>query len=168
MSRSLIWLARAGMRLFPVRFALKWPLGLIAFLGSILLIKSPLPGRFGFEALNDYIVAVGFCVALLSITHHPPSAGKALAIWGKRCAGFSYTLYACHFPLLVFLAAFANTRLNVELPMAATKIGTWVYYAVFLAVTTLACWSLSLITENKYHQLRNWLIHRLGWAKIQS
>ena len=124
MSRSLIWLARAGMRLISVRFAPKWPLGLIAFLGSVLLIKSPLPGRLGLECLNDYIVALGFYMGLLSITHHPPSAGMVLAIWGKRCAGFSYTLYACHFPLLVFLAAWANTRLNGDLPLPAPKTGT--------------------------------------------
>lgn len=160
----LIWLAGAGVRLCPARLAPKWPLAGATFLAALLLVKSPLPGRLGLNTLSDDMVALGFCVLLLSITHRPPQAGKALSRWGKQCAGFSYTLYACHFPLLAFLAALVSTRLGVDLPLSATSIETWVCYGSFIAAAILFCWGLSLITEQQYHRSRSWLLERLRLA----
>lgn len=161
----LIWLAGSGVRIIPARLALRWPLAGAIFLAALLFIKSPLPGRFGINVLSDYIVALTFCIWLLAISHRPPSAGKAFSSWGKHCAGFSYTLYACHFPLLVFLAALVTTRMGADLPLAAASIETWAYYFSFIGVTLVFCWGLSLVTEQKYHSTRNGLIQRLGWAK---
>jgi peptidoglycan/LPS O-acetylase OafA/YrhL len=164
----LIWLAGVGVRVLPARLAPKWPLAGAIFLATLLFIKSPLPGRLGFTALGDDIVALGFCVWLLSITHYPPSAGKAFSILGKHCAGFSYTLYACHFPLLVFFAALVTTHMGANLPLSATSMETWAYYVSFIAAATVFCWGLSLVTEQQYHRLRYWLIHCLGWAKAEA
>jgi peptidoglycan/LPS O-acetylase OafA/YrhL len=164
----LIWLAGVGVRVFPARLAPKWPLAGVIFLATLLLIKSPLPGRFGFTALGDDVVALGFCVWLLSITHRPPSAGKVFSTLGKHCAGFSYTLYACHFPLLVFLAALVTTRMGADLPLSAAGIETWAYYVSFIVTAILLCWVFSLVTEQQYHRLRYWLIQHLGWAKAAA
>lgn len=161
----LIWLAGAGVRLCPPRVAPKFLLGGAAFLAAVLLVKSPFIGNMGLSTQSDTIVALGFCVLLLSISHHPAPSGKTLSRWGKQFSAFSYTLYACHFPLVVFLAAWANTRMGAALPLSAAKLVTWACYAGFILVVTFICWALSLVSELQYHRLRNWLLQRLRWAK---
>ena len=156
-----IWLAGVGIRLLPSKFTIKRPISLSIFLAALFAIKSPLSGHFGLELFSDYILTLGFCFVLHSFTHEPPSIGISASIWGKRCAGFSYTLYACHFPLLVFFAALINSCLDVDLPQAATKFMTWVYYISMLGVAIVCCWGLSFATEKKYHRLRNWLVLHL-------
>ncbi len=84
----LIWLAGAGVRLLPARLAPKWPLAGAIFLAALFFTKSPLLGSLGLNVLSDDIVALGFCVWLLSITHRPPSAGKVFSSWGKYCPAF--------------------------------------------------------------------------------
>lgn len=160
----LIWLAGAGMRLCPARFATRGLVGVTAFLAALLIVKSSLLAKLGWSGGADYVVALGFCVWLLAITHRSEPASASLLKWGRSLANFSYTLYVCHFPMLIFLAATANTRWGLELPLPPTKLVTWGIYAAYIVTTFFICWALSLITEQQYHRLRNWLLLRLGWA----
>ncbi len=68
------------------------------------------------------------------------------------CAGFSYSLYVLHFPLLLLLRAWLAPvqRWQPDGPhlMRGALVG--------VSVLTFA-WAVSLVTENQTHRVRNWM-----------
>jgi peptidoglycan/LPS O-acetylase OafA/YrhL len=54
----------------------------------------------------DYITGISFAAVLYFVIHNQsPTRGDRYARWSRTVAGFSYTLYLTHLPLLVFLRA---------------------------------------------------------------
>jgi peptidoglycan/LPS O-acetylase OafA/YrhL len=67
-------------------------------------------------------------------------------------AGFSYSLYVLHFPLLVFLKAWVapSQRWQPNMPN--------LFYGIVVGTITLSfAWLVSLFTENRTHAVRRWI-----------
>lgn len=112
----LIWLAGAAagylqrtLKLTPTWAALPWFTGLL-FFGSLAWCR-----RHGFssDVLTDYVV--GFCFTLWLYTllfGKREDVSPAYAYGAKKLAGFSYTLYLTHFPVLLLLRGLLEPQGN--------------------------------------------------------
>lgn len=108
----------------------------------------------------DFIPALTFAVALISAKNLP---GPRAAQFHQRLASFSFSLYAIHFPVLLFLAGAAHEMFGLalgrpfDLACAATILVT-------AAVICTLAWGFSLVTERHTKAVRTALtalLHRL-------
>ena len=100
--------------------------------------------------LVDLLIAASFAVALLSARY------SKLGVSGRlhaRLAGFSFTLYATHMPVLILLAALAHDKLGVLFGQA---LGVPGLLTVVLLVATIVAfaWAFASITESKTAKVR--------------
>jgi peptidoglycan/LPS O-acetylase OafA/YrhL len=112
---------------------------------------------------SDLAVGIGFALFLFGVLHMNSGAGGAVyARIAHALAGFSYSLYVLHLPLLLFLRAWM-VPLQRSQPDAAHLAS-----GVAIGVATLGfAWLVSLFTENKTRAVRNWMrnaIPRLNGA----
>lgn len=169
-----IWLCGAGLALGwycrPTRLRHAWPVwaGGIVFLG-VLVIAWELRDE---KAYTDPALGVAtalFLWTLLAWAHGNPAGPPRTPTWvgtvGSRLAGFSYTLYVCHYPPLMFLhAAYLNgSRLAPTAgPIAAVLLLT-------VLVTAGYAYPLSRLTEAHTDRLRRWMQRGLtGRENVRS
>lgn len=106
---------------------------------------------------SDLAVGTAFTLFLFGVLQFEWGAGfPSYSNAARRFAGFSYSLYVLHFPLLLFLRAWL------------VPPERWQPSAANFAVATLAgalvlsfAWLVSLFTEDKTHVVRNWARRRL-------
>lgn len=132
----LIWLLGGAIAYFssrqnsPLRISFAGALAVIPFAAALALsVAHPLDSVF----LTDAIVALGFGVWMYALARTKEGAVSPLYTRLARLfAGFSYTLYAIHFPLLfLFRARFIGA--NVWRP-------DWIhlFYGLVIALATIA------------------------------
>jgi peptidoglycan/LPS O-acetylase OafA/YrhL len=153
----LIWLAGCALMIAWSRFKLArrgW-LALYFLISSLLLSACLIAARTGhFAALgSDLAVGVAFGLLLFSVVQMDSASPPGLyARVGHLVAGFSYSLYVLHFPLLLFLRAWI-TPLNRWQPDTAHLV-----YGLILGVAVLAfAWVVALFTEKRTYVVRNWM-----------
>jgi peptidoglycan/LPS O-acetylase OafA/YrhL len=153
----LIWLSGTVLVLAYSKWTIrsKWTLLLYALLSSILLSLSLVAARTGSLAVlgNNLTVGISFSAFLFAVLQMGfGSVDGYYSRVTRFLAGFSYSLYVLHFPLLLFLRAWLvpSQRWQPDAPHLAygTAIGT--------AVLVFA-WSLSLLTEGKTAAARRWM-----------
>jgi len=116
-------------------------------------VKRPLDSVF----LTDAIVAVGFGMLMYAIVggEEKPVPG-AYDKTARLFAGFSYTLYAVHFPLLfLFRARFMGDRVWAP---------DWLhfFYGIVIAGVAVAiAWAIAQVTEAKTATVRRWVMKML-------
>ena len=100
--------------------------------------------------LVDLLIAASFAVALLSARYSKLGVSSRLH---ARLAGFSFTLYATHMPVLILLAALAHDKLGVPFGQA---LGVPGLLTVMLLVATIVAfaWAFASITECKTAKVR--------------
>jgi len=147
----LIWLLGAvlyfvnGRSLLPLWCSL--PLFLACFSSARLQwLQAPF--------LGDFLIGISFALVINS------AAGGARRLPGhtmsRKAADFSYSVYLCHFPFLVFVlsALYQATGKGLRGPYTILTFG------LFLLVLVLAyVWSylVSLATERQTFRIRQWL-----------
>jgi peptidoglycan/LPS O-acetylase OafA/YrhL len=153
----LVWMAGCAVAIAYSRFKLGRKGWLIAYLGSSLIglaicltsARIGTPARLG----GDIVVGTVFAVALFGVlqidfrTQH--SFYSRLT---HRCAGFSYSLYVLHFPLLLLVRAWLAPVQRWQPDVSHVFRGA----LVGAAVLTFA-WLVSLATENRTHLVRKWM-----------
>ncbi len=163
----LIWMAGCIVVIVYWRFSLKSRALRIAYLltSSTMVIACLLAARTkGSGSLaSDFTIGVMFSIFLFGILqmelgrHHPNYLKVARVL-----AGFSYTLYVFHFPLLLFLRAWL-VPFDRWLPNTPH-----LFYGLIIGMVVLVfAWSLSAITEKKTAVVRGWIdtmIPRLAQA----
>ena len=170
-----IWLlgvaaALAGQRwrgLPPVQTMILLLAGFVCFLYcmSWTPLLAPFPSKLADVArlLVDVVPALAFAVALVSAKNLPWRRGR---FPHRRLAGFSFSLYAVHFPILLFLGTLANSVFGVvwgrpfDAACAATIAGT-------TASICLLAWLFAQLTERHTAAVRvamtELLIPWTGW-----
>ena len=99
--------------------------------------------------MTDSIVAAG---AAISIACHPVAAFSFAPRFFSWAAGFSYTLYALHLPLVVFVAtSFENIGFPPDMPPSPAP---FMEFGVTIAICVLTAFLVSLATERKTGQIR--------------
>lgn len=74
--------------------------------------------------------------------------------FSKSIAGFSYSLYLFHLPLLVFLHAYSHSLSSSKWQPTGQNLTTGVFIAFF---AVLYAWMISLLTEAKTPLVRNFI-----------
>jgi peptidoglycan/LPS O-acetylase OafA/YrhL len=160
----LIWSLGFALHLLPVRRlprAGAWTgLSALLALASIFLYRL-LPLN---EFAADVVVALCFSalVYFMKSAYNGAQAAPWTTMWSRRLAGFSYTTYLAHFPLLVFLHA-AFYQANPAKWQPGWR--TFGYGAALLAGTLAYCWLVSLLTERRTDAVRRWLGSRMARRK---
>jgi peptidoglycan/LPS O-acetylase OafA/YrhL len=113
------------------------------------------------QAAVDYLNGLVFAVVLYFIIHNQSStADGAYAIWSRALAGFSYTLYIVHLPLLVFLRA-------ALVPEAAWQCD-WRNCSLAVGImlgSLVYAYLISRLTEARTDTVRGYILQRLTSAK---
>jgi peptidoglycan/LPS O-acetylase OafA/YrhL len=102
---------------------------------------------------NDLGVGISFSLFLFAVLQM--DAAKEKSVYPSAAhflAGFSYSLYVLHFPLLLFLRAWLVPAQRWQPDVLHLT------YGLVLGMITLGfAWLVSLITEKKTPEVRNWI-----------
>ena len=152
----LVWMAGCAVAIAYSRVKLGRRGWLIAYLAAALIAlaicltsaRVGTPARLG----GDVVVGAVFAVVLFGVLQidfrRQHSRYSRLSHW---CAGFSYSLYVLHFPLLLFLRAWLTPAQRWQPDLSHVLRG-----ALIGAVVVAFAWAVSLVTENQTHVVRNW------------
>ena len=148
---ALVWLLGAALYFINGRAWLPIWIPLILFTASFSVsclqwIKIPY--------LADFLIGISFAALINSAT------GSARRFpgnhWSKMAAGFSYSVYLCHFPILVFILSALFQRGWIGFPGQPTsKLA--VAFALVLLLVYVWCFLISLVTERQTSRIRRWL-----------
>ncbi len=128
----------------------------IAFLFVIVqLILTFDPRKLEGRGNTDYILAIAVTIFIYALLHHPQPVGGLYKKIASQAAGFSYTLYLTHMPVLVFFSAWLNhrnppTARNFLLPLA------------ILCGTIAYSYGIAMIFEHNTDRIRKRLETRFG------
>ena len=110
--------------------------------------------------VGDYLLGITTSILLIALLNYRTQAKPVF--WnkaGRRAAGFSYTLYLVHIPLLVFFSRvflFNHKRWQPTPVHLAIALG-------LMVVTLVYAYLIALVTEFRTTQVRNWVRNRLGF-----
>lgn len=169
-----IWLLGALVRIAPAPVLRSRALALAAFLivsvavrqfvSETVLLNSP--ARFAVDAVE----ALLFANVLLALRFdETPGFAFARSAIHARVSAFSFTLYACHMPIIVFLWACCAALFGASWSKATASPA---YYAIFVALAlsvVAASYLLSRVTEAHTAAARARLRSRLDrFAAVRS
>jgi peptidoglycan/LPS O-acetylase OafA/YrhL len=135
-------------------------------LSSLALIGCLIAARTGRSAVFGSDLAVGiacslFLFGLLQLDFEPHYSYYSRT--AHLFAGFSYSLYVLHFPLLLFLRAWIVPSKRWQ-PDAAH-----LFCALIVGATVLGfAWLVAVFTENKTHLVRNWIRNRIHYDPVEG
>ena len=157
----LVWLAGCALAFAYVGSKLESRRWLIAYFvaSSIALAACLAAARVGNPRKffgGDIYVGSAFALFLFGVLQLNFSGrSDRYSQFTHRCAGFSYSLYVLHFPLLLFLRAWLAPAQRWQ-PDAAHLIP-----GALIGMGVLAfAWLVSLVTEDKTHLVRKWVRRR--------
>lgn len=156
----VIWLMGTAICLIP-RFGqrLCWVAPVLGVLSALVLAATL--GLIGLGRVRaesvDFLVAISFTGVMYAMLHRDSrSRGGVYALTARRFAGFSYSLYVVHLPVLIFCRALLTYR------------GGWspdarhlVYAFGIMALIMIYAFAISLTTEAKTDAVRRWAMARL-------
>jgi peptidoglycan/LPS O-acetylase OafA/YrhL len=129
---------------------------ILYFLASSLALCACLRGaRTGNSAMlgSDLAVGVAFCLFLFGVLQMDVAVGRGFyPRTAHIMAGFSYSLYVLHFPLLLLLRAWMVP------PQRWQPDVTHLCYGAIVGVVMISfAWLMSIFTENRTHVARQWM-----------
>jgi peptidoglycan/LPS O-acetylase OafA/YrhL len=117
-------------------------------------------------AISDSTVALAFCNLLLTLRF---AASKEWTVtrWRvhKPLSEFSYSLYACHFPILLFIAGSADFALGIGWRTQGPTPLHWVVAFGAIALTLCLSWLLARVTEARTADVRHAVYRLLDRAR---
>lgn len=149
MAGCVLLVAYSKLREFPKRWVAPYIL-----VTSIILISCLVAARLGKSQLlgADLPVGLAFALFLFGILQIDFSMrSRTYANLAGFFAGFSYSLYVLHFPLLLFLRAWLDPY--------RWRPDFWHFvFVIGIGAGVLAfAWFVSLLTENRTSALRRWM-----------
>jgi peptidoglycan/LPS O-acetylase OafA/YrhL len=137
------------------RFLKKSWLNIYALTTILLLSGCLISARSGRSVIFGSDLGVGIAFSLFLFAVIQMDSGKEGSVYPRVAhllAGFSYSLYVLHFPLLVFLRGWLVP------PQRWQPDVLHLIYCVILGITTLAfAWLVSVFTEANTRKVRNWI-----------
>jgi len=137
------------------RRALALGLFLAASLGLRLFVRHSLIEVWWIGGLADAAIALCFANLLLTLRF------DARPVWRwcewpahRALSDFSYSLYALHMPVVVFLCAAAQHFLGFGFRSAPTSAAHWLVFLAILVAAVAASWAFSRYTEAKTDRVR--------------
>ncbi|MEP6867271.1 MAG: acyltransferase [Novosphingobium sp.] len=162
-----VWLIGVALALAPFARRCGWKAGLVWLIAGLALclyqttlvnegrlltlqLFSAMGVKPGFSqfALTDLLLGIGVAavfIGLRPLVNHWPRVWLSLDPLARALAGFSFTLYLFHWPLLLLIKTF-NLTAGTNLPA----------FAVLLLGMTLTCYGISFVTERQRDVVRRW------------
>jgi len=157
----LVWMSGCALVYGCSKFQLQTKITVFLYLllSAIILFACLSAARTSFASMlgSDLAVGIAFTLFLFGILQLELGAGSRHYLGvAHRFAGFSYSLYVLHFPLLLFLRAWAVPSQRWQ------PDGVHLLFGSLIGVVVLFfAWSVSLFTENKTRVARDWVRKRL-------
>lgn len=111
----------------------------------------------------DFLIGVSFALVINS------AAGSMRRLprhqFSKWAADFSYSVYLCHFPLVVFLLS-AIYRYSGTGIQAERNVPTGILFLLILSFVYAASFAVSLITERQTPRIRDFLYRLFGRTQL--
>jgi peptidoglycan/LPS O-acetylase OafA/YrhL len=147
---ALVWLLGAALYFFNGRRLVPLWISLGLFAASFSIARMQ---WITVPYMADFLIGISFALVINSATGYSRRLpGNNLS---RRAAGFSYSVYLCHFPFLIFaLSILFQTGAIPFRDQPNLKLG-----AVFIGVLLLVyawCLLVSLVTENQTPRIRTW------------
>lgn len=103
---------------------------------------------------HDLLVGVGYSLCLVAVSRG--KRGFPWAAFNQWAAGFSYSMYLLHFPVLLLLVAASNHIFGVRLskPLSITSFA---FLALIVVLVYVVGYLFSLVTEKHTNSLRKTL-----------
>jgi peptidoglycan/LPS O-acetylase OafA/YrhL len=152
----LVWLIGAGIYFTNSRALLPLWISLVLFavcfsVARIQWIKIPY--------IADFLIGISFAMVINSA-----AGGSRRFPWhnlSRKTADFSYSVYLCHFPFLVFVLSALYEITGIGLRMPITISMTSLFFLI-LVLTYLWCYLISLVSERQTSRIRECLYRYLG------
>ena len=142
MSRAWLSLALFGVTIVGLRLGLRFSLVEVWWIGG----------------LADLAVALAFANLLASLRFDTGPAWRWCARpLHRHLADFSYSLYALHMPVVIFVSAAAQTWLGFGSRSVPYGYGPWLLAGATLVLVSALAFALSLITEARTQAVRTYL-----------
>jgi peptidoglycan/LPS O-acetylase OafA/YrhL len=131
---------------------------------SVTIFLAAIAGTWFLPAghLSDFICGVSFALLLYFLIEIRVNDGISTRL-SKTLAGFSYTLYLTHFPLLALLSCtiFPDTRFQ-------PGVGPLALYFILLIVITAYAYSIYMLFERNTSYVQTFLLDRLTRRAIKA
>ena len=161
-----LWLLGLALRVLPLRRTLPIAAATVQFLLTLLVIRVFFEWEWRDTLMAHYMVslaaAVSFSLLVASLQARPSNDSRALP-WlvrhpfNKFAADFSYTLYATHFPIIMFVIAVSETLFGWGWRSAYT--GGWELALVLLLIVAVMvyAWLMFLAFESRTRRVYEWM-----------
>jgi peptidoglycan/LPS O-acetylase OafA/YrhL len=167
-----LWLLGMAIRVMPLRRTLPLWVAVCQFLVILFAIRLFFEWQWHAQLLAHYAVsalaAVSFALLVASLQARPTHAMPALVRhpFNKFAADFSYTLYATHFPFIMFVIAASETLFGWG--WHSSYNGNWeLGLALLLVLATMVyAWLMYLAFEANTRQVYEWL--KRGQQRLQD
>jgi peptidoglycan/LPS O-acetylase OafA/YrhL len=156
---GLIWIAGALVRSVPRPLVRSKGLALLIFVVATvavrLLSRGKIPSDPFWALLADAAVALSFCNLLLSL-RFSQSREWAVCNWRihQSLSDFSFSLYACHLPFIVFAVAAADYAFGAGWHAQTATALHWIVTFGLLGLAVCLAWLLSRGTEARTEHVR--------------
>jgi peptidoglycan/LPS O-acetylase OafA/YrhL len=165
----LIWLLGvvAAARNKPLFNGPRWlavALFLAALVGvRLVLRRGDIEGYGVFAFTRDFGLGVLFCNMLIALKQDARLTAPFGAGLHARLAGFSYSLYCTHTPVLLVCAAATTAYLGTGWRMVPQGILSWLIVSGAFALSLIVGYLFSLMTEAHTDRVRRALFTFLHW-----
>jgi peptidoglycan/LPS O-acetylase OafA/YrhL len=121
-----------------------------------LLVRGPAVEAYPLISRGADLLAAGAFVNLLLAFRDGPSEGFTIlkSDWHKILADFSFSLYAVHMPLLIFMRAAADQFFGAHWVLQLAEFQNYVLAMGVICLTILSAFLFSRVTEARTAQLR--------------
>ena len=153
---SLIWFMGAALYMLNNRAYCPIWMSLPFFLGSLTLSRfTSLSAGF----VPDILIGISFCVLINSTAQN--ATRFAWHNISRKAADFSYSVYLCHFPFVVFaISAFYQiTGFGIQ-ERYDGRVG--LLFVAILISSYIWSYLISLVTERQTTRIREWLYRLCG------
>ena len=160
-----LWLLGVVVRLIP-RAPLPWPSASAVVVVVAMFFANRIvslhAGSWSYDYLSSLVVAVPFALLLLSLMHRRSLAEQPAWPLCTRLAGYSYSLYLTHQPMLMLVSALGAQYAGIALGGAPHEAAHWLLTGGVVLLLNAYAWLFARLTEHYTNPLRNALGARLG------
>lgn len=156
----VLWCMGAFATLVP-RGLLRSRLFSLILLASVLILIRLLVRGFAVETYPlisrgaDLLAAAAFVNLLLAFRDGPNEGFQILkSDWHRICADFSFSLYAAHMPLLIFMRAAGDQFFGAHWVLQLAELQNYVLAMSVIGLTILSAFLFSRVSEARTAQLR--------------
>jgi peptidoglycan/LPS O-acetylase OafA/YrhL len=146
-----LWAGGAVAYRFRVPNAALFAIGIVTCLAAVAAERA---GRLPGGIIADAVLAVG--VGAFFACHRAGVAPSGAALQ-RHLAGFSYSLYAVHMPIILLLAS-AGQRYGGLVVAGLPGVAAFVWFAGLVALAYGSAWLVARAVEDRGPALRGWLL----------